>query len=548
MAAQWIDLRGAHFYGISDADNRDPAAFPNPLTGALLMGPFAPLGNVGRTVIAVGNPAVINAHRMKIVRAVELTAEVTLSMYPHQEYVPSLGMVTQLRAPLQSVDVVSIHLGRATRGRPRERINNVVRRNASDTGAGAESPNWTWSPPQQQATPSPPIVDLVAGASVPRTSHWTQRGTVPLDAQDTTLPLNFLGTSDLTDDSFAGVRIHFPAQYKVVDSSGRTELASTMDATLSRFRLLVDDRPGWRVSAPTQVGVGLQASIPIEVTLSYPSGEPVIGETIRVSTAGARVELAAGASSRFRAWAEGTTDASGKVRFNVRGIEEGTAVVEIINGRTDNVGEQQGVYGQLYNPPLFGSLSLRVYGGHSSDGPVETPTFPPPPYDPDSPPQPVEPPVVTPGETVCTTYPAITAIPSTPSRIETHVVNAWDAGANSIDELDGDVRTEFSFDQPVVGVAVGFVDHRENVQDYARLIIGVLMSQQASGAMQFRVMEYGQFRTGFFPYALHTPIEIRRVQGEFSVWYGGARVFRSTRQHTRTLLVGSSFFSTGDTL
>lgn len=548
MAAQWIDLRGARFYGISDADNLEPTEFPNALHGPLTMGPFAPLGNVGRTVIAEGNPAVIDAHRTKIVRAVEITAEVTLSLYSRNELVVGLGEVTQLLTTLQRVDVVSAHLGQLAMGRPRERISNVVRRNASDVPPATETAGWTWTAPQRRLTPEPPIVDLEAGVSVPRAEHWTQRGTVPFAFQDTTLPMNFIGTSDLTVDSFAGAYVFFPPQFKNHVGTGWTERAATMDAAFPRLRLLVDDRPNWRVSAPARVGTGLLASVPIEVTLSYPSGEPVVGETIRVSTAGARVELASSGSSRFRAWAESMSDGQGKVRFQVRGVEEGAAVVEIINGRTDLDGGQQGVFGQLYSPPLFGSVTVRVYGGQESGLPDEEPQFPPPPYDPDAPPQPEEPPVVTPGETTCTTYPAVDAIPHVPARTETKIVNAWDAGANSVDELDGDVRTVFSFDSKVVGVAVGFVDHRDDVQDYARLAIGVLMSQSASGVPQFRVMEYGRFRTEFIEYWLGEEIEIRRVQGEFSVWYEDWCVFRSTQFHDSPLIVGSSLYSTGDTL
>jgi hypothetical protein len=546
MAAQWVDLRGARFYGISAADNLEPTEFSDPLHGPLTMGPFAPLGNVGQAVIAVGSPTVIDAHSHKIVRAIELTVEVTLSLYPSTEFVSGLGTVTQLWPSLQRVDVASAHFGPLSMGRPRERFNNVVRRNASDVPPNHESPGWTWDAPQQRPLPEPPLVDLVKGEAVPRAQHWTQRGTVSFDFNDTTLPMNFMGSSAPNLDQFGGAYVFFPPQYKYADPSGPTEHASTMDVTFTRLRVFVDDRPRWRAYYPTRVGTGLIAETPIEVTLSYPSGEPVIGETVRVTTSGARVQLAAGNSSRFRAYAESMSDGEGKVRFRVQGVEEGTAVVEITCGRTDLDGNRP--FGQLYDPPLEGSVSIRVYGGEESSLPDEESTFPPPPYDPDAPPQPEEPPVVTPGETICTTYPEIDEIPAVPAWVETIVVNEWDAGANSVQELDGDVRTVFSFDAPVVGVAVGFVDHREDVHDYSRLMFGVLMSQSAAGTPQFRVMEYGRFRTGFIEYTLGEPIELRRVQNEFSAWYDGERLLRGSQAYDGTLIVGSSLYSTGDGL
>lgn len=540
MAAQWVDLRGARFYGISAADNLEPTEFPNSLNGPLRMGPFEPLGNVGQAVIAVGNPTVIDAHSHKIVRAIELTVEVTLSMYPVE------GRDEQLWTTLQRVDVVSAHFGPVAMGRPRERINYVVRRNASDVPPNHEWPSWTWDAPQQRSLPSPPLVDLVAGNVVTRTQHWTQRGTMSFDFVDTTLPMNFMGSSARNLDQFGGAYVFFPPQFKNYVGTGMTELACTMDATFTRLRVLVDDRPKWKAFYPTRVGVGLIAETPIEVTLSYPSGEPVIGEKVRVATSGARVQLAAGSSSRFRAYAESMTDGEGKVRFRVQGVEEGTAVVEITCSRADLDGNR--LFGLLYDPPLEASVSIRVYGGEESSLPDEKPTFPPPPFDPDAPPQPEAPPVVTPGETVCTTYPEIDEIPAVPAWVETIAVNEWDAGANSIKELDGDVHTVFSFDAPVVGVAVGFVNHRENVHDYSRLMFGVLMSQSASGTPQFRVMEYGRFRTGFIKYTLGEPIELRRVQNEFSAWYNGERLLRGSQAYDGPLIVGSSLYSTGDGL
>lgn len=561
MAAQWIDLRGSRFYGISAADDLEPTEFPDTLNGPLIMGPFEPLGNVGRAVIAVGNPAVIDAHSHKIVRAIELTVEVTVSMYypasPNEWLWPTL----------RHVYIESAHFGLVSVGCPRERVGeraegggtyHVIRRNPLDKPPNNEWPGWTWDEPQQRPFPSrgrlgveQPLVDLVENKVVTRGQYWTQRGTMSFDFVDTTLPWNFMGSSARNLDEFGGAYVFFPPQYKHLNTSGyetpvRTELASTMDATFTRLRVLVDDRPKWKAFYPTRVGVGLIAETPIEVTLSYPSGEPVVGEKVRVATSGARVQLAAGNSSRFRAYAESMTDGEGKVRFRVQGVEEGTAVVEITCSRTDLAGN--GGYGQLYDPPLEASVSIRVYGSEESSLPDEKPTFPPPPFDPDAPPQPEEPPVVTPGETICTTYPAIDEIPAVPAWVETIAVNEWDAGANSIKELDGDVHTVFSFDTPVVGVAVGFVNHRENVHDYSRLMFGVLMSQSASGTPQFRVMEYGRFRTGFIEYALGEPIELRRVQNEFSAWYNGERLLRGSQAYDGPLIVGSSLYSTGDGL
>lgn len=546
MAATWIDLRGEHHYGISASDSIAPQTFPNKLNAPVLMGPFTPNGNTGRLTIAGGNRAVLDAHNTKIVRAVDLAVEVTLSMFSYTEFVPGWGLQTQLQASLRRVDVVSSHFGAVALGRPRERFGNGIKRNPDDVPPAAEQPEWTWTVPQQ-GTYGTQLVDRVNNVVAPRAEYWTQRGSTTFAYDDTTLPLNFLGTSDLDFDAFGGAFVLFPAQLKQNTDSGLTEIASTMDARFTRLRVLVDDRPTWKVAAPKHVGLGLIASTPIKVTLTYPSGEPVIGETVRISTGGARVLLATGASSQFRAWAQGTTNSSGQVTFRVQGTGQGVAAIEIINGRTDLQGQQQGIYGNLYSPPLFGAINIDVYGGPVSPDPDEEPDFPPPPFDPDAPRQPEEPPVVTPGETICTTYPAVEAIQHVPPRTVATPVNAWDAGANSVDELEGDVRTAFSLDSKVVGLAVGFVDHRDDVQDYARLMLGVLVSQDAGGNQRFRIMEYGRFRTGFFEY-VGGEIEIRRVQGAMSVWYDGTRLYQGTETYNGALLVGSSLYSTGDSI
>lgn len=554
MAARWVDLKGQRFWGLSEADDVRPEEFPNALTTAsLTLGRPYPLGDEGRLMIATGATSVINANRNKVIRAFDMAAEVTVSMQAVLEYPTGSGPPSTWNWRLEQAtpDVLYVELSAAAlggepfvRGCPRSVVNNFISLNSYHRDHG-ESPGWTWQLPQRHYNVTPPM-DWAGGDTPRANGYWTQRGVFVYTYPDSSVPLNFFGNSQLDLDNFAGAHVEFAPLQK---GSG-TVRSATLTGNYTRLAMLLDDQPTWQGEGPGQVGIGLVAEKLLELRLFYPSGEAVVGESIYVSTEGARADIRVAGTGTYRSYAEALTDSTGVAKFQVRGISGGTARFEIMSGRTDAAGANRGIFGQLYSPQLFGVLSVEVYGGDDTDPPEEEPDYPPPPPPPpppDPPPPPEPPPVVVPGEEECTYYPAIPEVTGVPPRVVTTPVNGWTAGANSIIEIEGNARTVFSFESRVVGVAVGFVTYREDVVSYDRIACGVVVSQAANGAPEYRVIEYGVFRSPLRPYVLGQDFELRRAQGEVSLWTNGERVhvYRTTLHET--LMVGCSMYASGDT-
>lgn len=563
MAPQWIDLQGARTYGASDDAMEIVEKFDERMREPVRFG--APYGTPNaRVTITSGRPPADAPLAGKIVRAVEMTVKVTVSLSVPDTSTSTIQngyklQVVEGTPDVAVFDVVVAALGVVAVGRPRgvkagRPYLPTFGENQGATGVGVpETPGWTWDAPKQTSAPNK-LLDYAmddSGSTLPFriAESFSTTGTFAYTWDDKTYPLNLAGTTGMTRDSFGGAYVDFPGPLTFSDRVRTWGVARELFADFTRLRVLVDDKPGWDGVGPLRVPAGEVAASPLTFTLKYPGGEAVRGETIRVETKGARVLLrpAGGANVPPRAWAEAATGADGVVRFEVSGVEKGEAVVEITVGRKNAAGELMPELGYLYDPPLFGVARVEVYGGADSELPPEEPPpdYPEIDFDPDAPP---DPPVVEPGEPeeVCVTYPAVTGIPRTPPSVEFRPVLAWDAGANSIQELDGDVRTVFSLEQPCVGIAVGFVTHRDYVEDYSRIVVGVLFTQTGAGAPMMQVIEYGVSRTDAMPYPLGTPLELRRAQGVISLWSEDVRLYESPELVDGPLIVGCSMFATGD--
>lgn len=145
----------------------------------------------------------------------------------------------------------------------------------------------------------------------------------------------------------------------------------------------------------------------------------------------------------------------------------------------------------------------------------------------------------------CITYPELPYIAPTPARLVYHNDFSWNAGANSVDQLDGDVVCAFSMGR-VVGVVVGFTQDREGVEDFARMSHAFSFSQSEAGEMQVRVMEAGKIRSAPMTYNDTTAFELRRINGAVSYCMDGAAVYVSRVVSSGTLSVGTSLYATGD--
>lgn len=153
-----------------------------------------------------------------------------------------------------------------------------------------------------------------------------------------------------------------------------------------------------------------------------------------------------------------------------------------------------------------------------------------------------------PARTICTDYPERPAVPGTPpvpARNEAKQVRAWDAGANSVDELADSVRLAFT-QARVVGAVIGLTADRRDVASIDRYMHAFYFFQTGSGQPRYQVREgerlVGQPRT----YAAGDHFEIQRAAGRARYLHEGLRVHESAAV-SGSVSVGSALFATGDT-
>lgn len=148
---------------------------------------------------------------------------------------------------------------------------------------------------------------------------------------------------------------------------------------------------------------------------------------------------------------------------------------------------------------------------------------------------------------VCTDYPAVPFIQAVPAYSEFINDFAWTAGANSIDELDDDVKVSLTMGG-VAGVVMGFVPtarRDDDVSDYSRMT-HALYFHLNGGRPVVRVMENGGAVGGRISYNTGDTFEIRRYKGVVSYWRSGTQFYTSLRDSSGALFVGTSMYGSGD--
>lgn len=148
-------------------------------------------------------------------------------------------------------------------------------------------------------------------------------------------------------------------------------------------------------------------------------------------------------------------------------------------------------------------------------------------------------------EPVCTFVPAKPFIQTVAPRLDVTPNYGWNAGANSIDELDDDVKLSFTMDG-AVGVVVGLTNTRGDVTDYTRMTHALYFHMTPTGQLLFDVMEEGLVVGSSTPYVRGDAFEIRRAGGQVTYWYDGSVVRTSRKTSSGVVLVGSTLYASGD--
>lgn len=155
----------------------------------------------------------------------------------------------------------------------------------------------------------------------------------------------------------------------------------------------------------------------------------------------------------------------------------------------------------------------------------------------------------TPTAPVCTDYPATPYQPAVPARYESTPTFEWNAGANSITELDGDVVVTVTGQNAAVGIVVGLADDRELPQgQYERISHGFYFHTNTSGHLLYDIIESGSIRTGGGTYTSTTVFELLRVGGVVTYLVDGALRRTSSTSSSGVVFVGTSLYATGDTI
>lgn len=149
----------------------------------------------------------------------------------------------------------------------------------------------------------------------------------------------------------------------------------------------------------------------------------------------------------------------------------------------------------------------------------------------------------------CAYYPAV---PGRPARLDSYRYDpdmGWNAGANSVKSLTGNVRLVFT-QGPAQGVAMGFTHTRENPTNYARLTHGFMFRTNSIGEPTFQIMESGRGILEPVRYNPNFQFAIYRTNGQvvYRVTDGSDVVmtYYSSKPSEGEVLVGCSLYASGD--
>ena len=149
-----------------------------------------------------------------------------------------------------------------------------------------------------------------------------------------------------------------------------------------------------------------------------------------------------------------------------------------------------------------------------------------------------------PAPPVCTNYPAIPFIAAVAPSTRIEVIRAWDAGANSIDVIDGNARFEFAA-QRVVGVIAGFAVGR-GAPSVDRVTHGAYMHQSAGGVPLIQPVESGVAVGPAQTYATGVEVEIRREGGRVKMLLGGVETHQFRTPSVGPVVAAAVMYQSGD--
>lgn len=153
-------------------------------------------------------------------------------------------------------------------------------------------------------------------------------------------------------------------------------------------------------------------------------------------------------------------------------------------------------------------------------------------------------------ETLCVTCSEVPEQPFVPGHVEYGVQLGWNAGANSIAEVDGSLHTVFQVPAGVAGVVAGLRSlwrGRDMAFDPGRVEYGLYFTS-AGGVNLVSVIERGNERISPVIRAADATFEIRRVGSFVTYRMNGALMYESAIASFGQMIVTGCLYATGDSI
>jgi hypothetical protein len=147
----------------------------------------------------------------------------------------------------------------------------------------------------------------------------------------------------------------------------------------------------------------------------------------------------------------------------------------------------------------------------------------------------------------CLVTPERPGIDPVPAVTERRVVIGWNAGANSMTELDGDLHTVFTLPAGTAGVVLGLRSERQR-QTVPELVEHGLYFQSAGINDMVQVIEQGVVKTDPVSRGLADTFEIRRVLGRVTYWQNDRLLHESSARSTGAKVVNACLYASGDSV
>lgn len=149
--------------------------------------------------------------------------------------------------------------------------------------------------------------------------------------------------------------------------------------------------------------------------------------------------------------------------------------------------------------------------------------------------------------TGCINCPEIPFVPATPPHVEFSTLAGWNAGANSLSILGGDVHTIYQITSATGGVVCGFKYTRER-NTIPELINYGFYFQQVAGLLFASVVELGHTKVPAAEVDNDAHFEIRRVGDQVLYLVDGMLLYRSQTPSVGALLVNACLYISGDSI